>query len=361
MTSKHSHAPRAPRAALLSVDELKDHAKVVMQAVAIDMATLQSATEQHEKSWGSAENAKYSRVWETSRQHAQHRFEQGFTLPQMVSEYRALRASVIHRWTAQLGGADAGQLAELTRFGEAIDEGLTEAIAWYSKRLDDSRNMMIGILAHDLRNPLGAVRMSAEYLRRDDRRQDGALRAVTRIVSSSERMTSYVNDLLDFTQTLLGAGLPITRSAIDLAAWAEEVVDEIRAAHPTAEVHLVVLDTLSGQWDQARLSQLLSNLVTNAIIHGDAYQPITVTSNASADGATIEVHNHGTAIEAADLPTLFQPLMQDRSHRERRSGSSGLGLGLHIAREIAYAHGGRIEVVSDVGSGTTFKVWLPLQ
>ena len=117
-----------PSAEHLPSKELQDHARIVLEAVAADMATPQSSSTQHEKAQGHA-NTSFSRVRETACKHAQHRFEQEFTLPQMVSEYRALRASVIRRWTQQLGVADADHLAELTRFGEAIDEGLTEAIA----------------------------------------------------------------------------------------------------------------------------------------------------------------------------------------------------------------------------------------
>ena len=243
-----------PAAANLSVSGLRDHAKVVLQAVAADMGSYQNAVEQHQKSLGAPEPVQPGQVQRTSRLHAQHRFEQGFTLTEMVSEYRALRASVIRRWTAQLPTADEAQLAALTRFGEAIDEGLTESIAWYSKRLEDSRNLLVGALAHDLRSPLGAVRMSAEYLLRTDKLRDGELRAVSRIVSSSMRMSRYVNDLLDFTQTLLGAGLPIVRGTLDLAALCEDVVDEQRAAHPEARIEFATHAPVFGQWDSARLA-----------------------------------------------------------------------------------------------------------
>ena len=350
-----------PAAEHLGSDDLRDHAKVVLEAVAADMATPQSGSAQYDKSKGHAENSQFSVVMQTARQHAQHRFRQGFPLSQMLSEYRALRAAVIRRWTEQLDGADAGQLAELTRFGEAIDEGLTEAISWYTKRLEDSRNMLVGVLAHDLRGPLGAVRLSAEYLQASDRLQDGELRAVTRIASSSARMAGYVNDLLDFTQTLLGGGLPISRKPVDLASWCEDVVDEIRAAHPAADVQLEVLGNTFGQWDPVRLSQLLSNLVTNGIIHGDSHRPVTVRLSTAVGGAIIAVHNHGDTIAVSDLPTLFHPLMQQPQDQKRRLGSSGLGLGLYITREIAVAHGGSVEVTSEAGAGTTFKVWLPLE
>ena len=348
-----------PSAEHLSSRELRDHARIVLEAVAADMARPQSGSVQHERAEGHAQPT-FSRVRETACKHAQHRFEQEFTLPQMVSEYRALRASVIRRWSAQLEVSDTSQLAELTRFGEAIDEGLTEAIAWYSRRLDESRNLLIGAFAHDLRSPLGAIQMAAQWLLRTDRLQDGELRAVTRIASSSMRMAGYVSDLLDFAQTLLGSGLPLARAEpVYLASFCEEVVEEVRAAHPEATVNVEVLGTPEGSWDAARLSQLLSNLVTNAIIHGEAERPVTVTV-AEADGlATIAVHNEGPPIPSDALPALFRPPLDRAPGKPRHHGSSGLGLGLYIAREIALAHGGSLDVASDAESGTTFTVRLP--
>jgi hypothetical protein len=225
--------------------------------------------------------------------------------------------------------------------------------------LEDSRNLLIGVLAHDLRSPLSTVRMSAEYLLRSDRLADADLRAAARIASSSTRMAGYVSDLLDFTHTLLGAGLTVVRSPVDLTTLCQNVVDELRAAHPAATVKLEVHDNPRGHWDGARLSQMLINLITNAIIHGAPDQPVAVLISAAGDAFEIAVHNEGEPIAPEQLPTLFQPLLRSGSVQQRRPGSSGMGLGLYIAREIAVAHGGTIEVMSDADTGTTFTVRLP--
>jgi signal transduction histidine kinase len=347
--------------AKLSSEELQDHSKLVLKAVARDMASFQSAAAQQEKSQGEARGSAFSQVRDTARQHAEHRFQQGFTLPQMVSEYRALRASVIRLWLLEVTSASGEQLEEFTRFGEAIDEGLTEAIGWYSKRLEDSRSLLIGVMAHDLRAPLAAVRMSAEYLLRSEDLHDGELRAATRIVTSTTRMAGYVKDLLDFTRTLLGAGLPVHREPLDLALLCEEVIDELHAAHPNATVQLTVEATAEGSWDGARMSQLLTNLVVNAVAHGDPSHPVAVTLSDSEAMAVISVHNQGPAIPAGDLPTLFQPLMLRGSVPRRSKGSSGLGLGLYISQQIAIAHGGTLQVTSDDQNGTTFVARLAIQ
>jgi signal transduction histidine kinase len=144
-----------------------------------------------------------------------------------------------------------------------------------------------------------------------------------------------------------------------LASFCEDVVEEVRAAHPEATVGVELLGTPEGSWDAARLSQLLSNLVTNAIIHGEAERPVTVTV-AEADGlATVAVHNEGPPIPSDALPALFRPPLDRAPGKPRHHGSSGLGLGLYIAREIALAHGGSLDVASDAESGTTFTVRLP--
>ncbi|MET0209107.1 MAG: sensor histidine kinase [Burkholderiaceae bacterium] len=349
---------RGIAASTLSSDDLRDHARIVLQAVATDMASQQDAAQQHAKSIGNVLHRRDGDVPRTCRMHAQHRFEQGFTLSEMVSEYRALRASVIRRWTAELDVATGSQLQALTRFGEALDEGLTESIAWYSQRLEDSRNLLVGALAHDLRGPLGAVAMSAQYLLRTDRLGDAELRAVSRIAASSARMSRYVSDLLDFTQTLLGAGIPVRRLEVDLSALCEDVVDELRAANPLARIEFDTDGELLGSYDASRLSQLVGNLVSNAIIHGDPVQPVIVTVRRIADGACVSVQNAGNQIPPAALATLFQPLMQTRDDGERRRGASGLGLGLYIARGIALAHGGTITVRSDT-IATVFTAELP--
>lgn len=187
----------------------------------------------------------------------------------------------------------------------------------------------------------------------------GELRAATRIASSSTRMVGYVSDLLDFTQTLLGAGLTIVRAPVDLTTVCQDVVDELQAAHPTATVKLEAGGNPCGQWDAARLSQMLSNLVANAINHGVPDRPVTVRVS-EADGASVvEVQNEGEPIRPEQLPTLFQPLRQSTPVHQRRPGSSGMGLGLFIAREIAVAHGGTIDVASEADTGTTFTVRLP--
>lgn len=347
-----------PPARDLSPEELRDHARLLLLAVAADLQTVQGGADQHDKSRGELpENS--PRITETAHQHARNRFDQQFTLDQMLSEVRALRASVLRRWVGQCAHYDREAVEELIRFGEAMDQALTEAVTLFGGKVDESRGLLLGVLGHDIRTPLGAIRMSAQLLQRTKGLEEKQAKAVQRIISSSDSMRTMVDDILDFTQTSLGVRLPIATAACDLKAVCTEVVAELEALHPERKVQLVCEGDLTGQWDAARIGQMVSNLVRNAIQHGDVARPVAVTVKGRPDNVTIEVHNEGTPIPAETMGRLFEPLGQSKDvGGNRHSGSSGLGLGLYIARQIAVAHGGTLDVVSSQGDGTRFTAWL---
>lgn len=347
-----------PPAQDLSPEELRDHARLLLLAVAADLQTAQGGADQHDKSRGELPDNS-PRITETAHQHARHRFEQRFSLDQMLSEVRALRASVLRRWVEQCALFDRKAVEELIRFGEAMDQALTEAVALFGGKVDESRGLLLGVLGHDIRTPLGAIRMSAQLLQRTKGLEEKQSRAVQRIIRSSDTMRTMVDDILDFTQTSLGVRLPIAPAACDLRAVCAEVVAELEALHPERKVQLVCEGDLAGKWDAARIGQMVSNLVRNAIQHGDAARPVSVTVRGGADDVTIDVHNEGNPIAARTMEGLFEPLRQAKDvGGNRHSGSSGLGLGLYIARQIAVAHGGSLDVVSSQGDGTRFTARL---
>jgi signal transduction histidine kinase len=215
----------------------------------------------------------------------------------------------------------------------------------------------IGILGHDLRNPLSAVVAGLELLgmRPDDARARDILR---RMGAATNRMTEMIEALLDLTRARLGRGFDFARSRelVDLGALLDKAVDELRAAHPKREIacHPTACTVIG---DPARLAQLFSNLVGNAIVHGKPSAPITVRVEQCNGEAVIAVHNDG-AIPEAIRPTLFEPFVErDETARAKRSG--GLGLGLYIAQQIALAHGGDITVESTETNGTKLTVRLP--
>ena len=131
-----------PAAQRLANEELADHARVLLLAVAADVRSYQNAQDAHDKSRGDAQGAPPD-VTLVGRDHAELRFAQGFSLDHLVSEFRALRASVIRRWTQEVGHADRGTLGELTRFGEALDEALTASVSLYSAKVDEARNLLM--------------------------------------------------------------------------------------------------------------------------------------------------------------------------------------------------------------------------
>ncbi|MDB4928956.1 MAG: hybrid sensor histidine kinase/response regulator, partial [Myxococcaceae bacterium] len=217
--------------------------------------------------------------------------------------------------------------------------------------------MFVGILGHDLRNPLGAVLAGAQFLRRDlvDPR---SAKVVARIVSSGERMSRMIEQLLDFTRARLGEGIPLVCEPVDLTQLAREIVEECRAASPAAELRITTVGETAGAWDRDRVSQVLSNLLGNALQHGEAGGEVLVALDGTdAARVALSVHNRG-AIAPHLLPVLFDPFRGTREPRSDAGSSRGLGLGLYVARQIALAHGGELEVAAARGA-TVFTLRLP--
>jgi phosphoserine phosphatase RsbU/P len=213
---------------------------------------------------------------------------------------------------------------------------------------------MVGIVSHDLRNPLSAVLMSAYALGRTEL-SPLQTRAVSRIVSASNRSQRLIADLLDFTQVRLGRGLAVERKDIDLHGLVARACDELRTAFPARQLRHARAGEGPCTGDADRLTQLLGNLVGNAFSYGAPDQPVTVTSEVLPTAYRITVHNHGAPIPAALLNRLFEPM----SRGDDEDVSGGVGLGLFIVREIALAHGGEVGVASDEQSGTCFSVTVP--
>ncbi|MBK6009192.1 HAMP domain-containing histidine kinase [Ramlibacter ginsenosidimutans] len=339
-------------------EELADHARVLLLAIAADMKHTQGAQATHDKAQGNKpDNA--PDITRIAQNHAAQRFDQGFSLDDLISEFRALRASVIRGWTRQLQQPQPENLEQLTRFGESMDQALSASASLYSKKVDDSRNLLLGVLGHDLRTPLGVVHMSAHYLLRADTLTGAQTKAVARILTAAERMKGMVKDILDFTQTALGVALPITPAPGDFGEITQDIVAEVAALHPDSRIELTREGVLTGRWDAARVGQMLANLVANAVQHGASGEPVLVTVDGDTDAVRVQVRNGGNPIPAEARENLFSPLRQKpTTEQERSPGSSGLGLGLYITKEIAVAHGGTVDATSN-HEGTTFTVRLP--
>lgn len=347
-------------AGTMDLPALRDHALEMLRTIAADLRRPQTASEQLEKSRGKA--VQRDNGAETPAEvHGAGRAEIGFSLEEMVSEYRALRASVIRLWTRATGGLTREEdIEDLMRFNEAIDQALAESVTRYTEDLDHSKEMFVAILGHDLRTPLGAVIMSSEFMLDMGELKEPHLTLTTRIARSARRMNRMVGDLLDFTRSRLGSGVPIVRAPMDLAKVAHQSVDEMTAAFPKSVFQVSTAGELRGDWDCSRISQVFSNLLGNAVQHGSPGTTITMTVQGEAQEVIIRVHNQGVAIPAADLHGLFSAIKRLKAGASPgRDARGSLGLGLYIAERIVTAHGGNLTVSSTEKAGTTFTVTLP--
>ncbi len=215
---------------------------------------------------------------------------------------------------------------------------------------------ILGIVGHDLRNPLGAVHMSAALLMKRGGLEGWQARTVERMRSSAGRMGRIIADLLSYTRTRLGSGIPISPREANLGEVVRSVVDELGAANPDREIQVNAVGDLAGTWDPDRLEQVASNLVSNAVDHGDPGVPVYVSLCPEVDDVLLTVRNAGPGMPPEVLSHLFEPFSKAPDERSRKA--SGLGLGLYIAREIVRGHGGEITAAVDDGE-TAVTVRLP--
>lgn len=220
------------------------------------------------------------------------------------------------------------------------------------RALADFREMFIGIVGHDLRNPLMSIAMAAEALVARDRLDDRDRMNVTRIIRSCDRMTRMVTQLLDLTRARLGGGLPLTFVTADLAEIARHVIDEFAGQ----TVDLEIDGEVTGTWDPDRLAEVLSNLTGNALDHAADGTTVRVAITGTGAEVVVAISNQGDAIPADLLPILFEAFRRGRVRTSTKS--SNLGLGLYISSEIMRGHGGSLAASSSDGT-TTFVARLP--
>lgn len=341
----------------MDVKALRDHAKEMLEVIARDLSTPQTALEAGDKAIGKSDASETGPPATAAQEHGAGRAGSGFTVAQMLSELRALRATVIRLWARQQPQLASTDLDDMTRFNEAIDQAIAESVTQYSEHVGQSKERFLAILGHDLRNPLGAISMSSTFMLETGELTEPHLTLVTRIASSSKRMSKMVDDLLDFTQTRFGDSIPITRAEMDVTKVVREVVSEVTSRYPESTINIEADGEVRGKWDCARLTQALTNLVANAVQHGEARSPVTVSARGTPDEAVISVRNEGPVIPGAALRKIFDPGPHDAS--KSKSDDGHLGLGLYIVDKIVSAHQGTVDVRSAKEEGTTFTVRLP--
>lgn len=351
---------------------LRDHAQDILLATVQDMKSSQSAAERSAKSrnyihlagtpGGDGAALGFPGLNGASELHAIGRLGSGFDLMEVVAEYRALRASVLQLWRDSAPEAHESDVDDVTRFNESIDQSVAKAVSSYTRRVDQARDMFLAILSHDLRNPLNSIAMSAEWLQNVDlrRRDADALGCASQISTNARVMARMIGDLLDYTRTRLGAGMPVSPAPMDLESLCRELFNEFRTAHPNRVIGYHWKGDLKGQWDANRVRQAVSNLMGNALQHGAENGPIELRAMGEPGDVLIVVQNGGPPIPPGELPRIFEPLVRGSSAEHPKHNRPGsIGLGLYIAREVARSHGGRIDVKSSLQAGTAFTVRLP--
>lgn len=336
---------------------LRDDAASILIEIARDMRLPEDDRERRARSRGLLRRGPEIEAT-PARVHALNRARSGFETNQMVSEFRALRATVIRLWSSSGHHLTSDDLDDVSRFNEAVDAALAESLKYFLAEVDRARNLFLGVLGHDLRTPLATIMSCTQHqlCARPETAHESQI-----VLRSAAHMRALVDDLLDYTRSRLGVGAVVEPKPMHLDRFARETVEEIIAIHPGRPIELHVKGDAQGNWDASRLHQVLSNLVVNALKYGAPHTPIEVAVDGTGeDVVVLTVHNFGAPIPTNIMLDLFDPLIRGAAPDDTDAApDASLGLGLYIAREIVSAHAGTIGVTSSKDDGTRFVVRLP--
>jgi PAS domain S-box-containing protein len=278
-------------------------------------------------------------------------------------EYRLRRHDGVHRWIFDRGVPftdDSGTFAGFIGSCVDVDERRRAQAAQQQHDQEqlalarDFEKWILAIVSHDIRNPLGSIQLAARYLR-ETADPGGAVRKSADIVARGvDRIEHIVADLLDLSREREGAGIRIEPKATDLRAICRQIIDEVEGIAGDRKITFDCDIDGEGAWDEHRILQAISNLASNAVQHSPPGSPVRIRLTGDEARLTVEVRNAGS-ISGEILPHLFEPFRPGRFYTKR---GEGLGLGLFIAKAIARAHGGDLEVETS-GSATLFRLVLP--
>jgi signal transduction histidine kinase len=256
--------------------------------------------------------------------HGVLRAQGGFDINQLVAEYRALRASVLRLWI-DASPLDQTASEDIIRFNEAIDQAVAESVGHFHAQVERARNLILGMLGHDMRSPLGTILATASYLAALNAGEQIS-EASALLIRSGESMRALLDDLTDFNRTKLGLGIKVVPADVDLAVSVATELEQLRGAHPHRRIELAVTGDCRGQWDGLRVQQSLRNLVANAIKYGAPDTPIRVALRGEAADMLLEVTNSGPPIAPSALSVIFDPLTRGVARGDRVDrGASGWG------------------------------------
>lgn len=339
--------------------ELQDHSRKILLAIAEDLDTSQTEKERALKSKGL--NTTHASEYTAAAIHGALRHASGFTLLQLSAEFRAMRASVLRLWMKEAPSNEHLSLDVVMRFNEAIDQALAESIVQYSKRVDHSRDIFLGILGHDLRTPVGAISMAGEILSRPGLAEERRFQLAEAIGRSTNSMTLVIKDLLEYTKISLGNGVPIDLAPADLEKICRDAADEVCLANPERQFRFEPEGELNGSVDAVRLRQVIWNLLNNAFQHGAKGSTVTLSARGDQESIILAVQNYGPTIPEETLKCIFEPLVRGDMDEDSSEAvlSQNLGLGLYIANQFMLAHQGSLTAESSDEGGTIFTATLP--
>ena len=345
-----------PAAKTMSDLALRDHSRGILLAIVKDMETSQTEDERASKSRQTVLAPSASAT--IAAAHGALRHLAGFDLAQLVSEFRAMRASVLSLWRRSPGtSAIAPAIEEIARFNEAIDQALIESVHRYA---DDVTTFLM-VVGHDLQSPLQSIQGSTELLTVSEVEQETRQEALRRIGRSSKLMGHLISDLIEYARSRLTRGIAIERSPCDLRDTCDEAVDAMRGIYPRQDFEKHLSGDLRINADPPRMQQVLLNMLSNAVLHGDRNSVVSLNAWGETDAVVLTVVNFGRPVPDAVLQLLFEPLvhMPQAKAEPNRPPYTSLGLGLFIVREIVRGHDGTIAVESSPTTGTTFTIRLP--
>ena len=346
-----------PAASAMTRKALRDHARQMLLAIALDIDTVQNDSEGIEKSMGHSPD---TYALSAASIHGSLREDSGFTLIQLTAEFRALRANVLRLWLATIKEFDETVTKDIVRFNDAVDQALAESAVTFAERTDETRTRFLAILGHDLRTPLSAINMSGQLLILCPTDASRNAEIGHRLRRSAATMTAMVNDLLEYSRTQLGGKMPFEPQLSDMGDIVQAAVNDARLAHLGCEFEVNAQSNLFGYFDTVRMQQAIMNLLTNAAQYRTPDSVVNVNIEGTDEAVSIEISNRGTPIPPESLKTIFDALVQLPTDNEVAGRpSTSMGLGLFVARGIVLTHAGEISVTSTEAHGTVFKIKVP--
>ena len=350
-----------PAALNMTDKDLRNHAALMLNMIAEDLRTPQSAEQQFHKSRGHGSGENHDAG------HGIARHESNFTVEQLVSEYRALRASVLKLWAQSLPLTSVVDIGDIARFNESIDQLLAASVFSFAeakRKADENekerRNQFLAMLGHELRNPLSPISTAASILKRT-KKEDPLVDNVSDIIARQvTHMAGLIDDLLDVSRVTRGK-IEVRLEVLDVRQVIKHAVEQVSPQIDARHHELLVTnppEPAMVQADEKRLVQIVTNLLTNAAKYTPENGVLKLTTTLHEQEVVISVEDNGVGMAPDFIPQAFDLFAQAERTSDRSQG--GLGLGLALVKNLVELHGGEVSCSNKgMGKGSEFTVWLP--